>query len=147
VPALGDDTVLLPTVESKAELVRRTFDRWSRGDRALRSEEIDPEAEVVSQLANQVFRGYDGIRRWIADVLDAFDEWAMDIHDTIETPEGRLLVIGRARLRGRESGVDLDVPCAWIIDFRDGRMRRLEIFLNRLEDALAAAGLHRLSSS
>jgi ketosteroid isomerase-like protein len=122
----------------KTDIVRRTFERWNRGDRELRAEDIDPEAEVVSQLANQVFRGYDGIRRWIADVLDSFDEWGMEICDCRETDSGRLLVIGRAHLRGRESGVELDVPCAWLFDFRAGRMYRMEIFLNRVDEALEA---------
>jgi ketosteroid isomerase-like protein len=129
---------VVPQPRSKAEIVRRTFERWSAGDRELRTEEIDPQAEVVSQLADQVFHGYDGIRRWMNDVLDAFDEWAMEIRECRETVDGRLVVIGRARLRGRESGVDLDVPCAWLFDFRNGRMRRMEIFLNRVEDALQA---------
>jgi ketosteroid isomerase-like protein len=124
--------------QSKADIVRRTFERWNRGDRELRTEDIDPEAEVVSQLANQVFYGYDGIRRWIADVLDSFDEWGMETNDFRETESGQLLVTGRARLRGRGSGVDLDVPCAWLFDFRDGRMRRMEIFLNRVDEALEA---------
>ena len=124
---------------SKADIVRETFARWSAGDRELRTEDIDPDAEVISQLANQVFRGYEGIRRWVCDVLDSFDEWSMEICQTRETELGRLLVIGRAKLRGRESGVDLDVPCAWLFDFSHGRMRRMEIFLNRVEDAEAAA--------
>ena len=132
--------VLLPTEgRGKADIVRRTFERWNRGDRELRTEDMDPEAEVISQLANQVFRGYDGIRRWIADVLDSFDEWGMEIGDCRETDGGRLLVIGRAHLRGRESGVELDVPCAWLFDFRAGRMFRMEIFLNRVDEALDAA--------
>jgi ketosteroid isomerase-like protein len=131
------EPVLETQGRGKADIVRRTFERWNRGDRELREDDIDPEAEVVSQLANQVFRGYDGIRRWIADVLDSFDEWGMEISDCRETGSDGLLVIGRAHLRGRESGVDLDVPCAWLFDFRDGRMSRMEIFLNRVDEALA----------
>jgi ketosteroid isomerase-like protein len=122
------------------DVVRRTFERWNRGDRELRTEDIDPEAQVVSQLANQTFHGYDGIRQWIADVLDSFDEWGMEVRDWRENESGRLLVTGRAQLRGRGSGVDLDVPCAWLFDFRGGRMYRMEIFLNRVDEAVEALG-------
>jgi ketosteroid isomerase-like protein len=126
---------------TKEQIVRETFERWSRGDRELRREDIDPAAEVVSQLANRRFRGYAGIRRWMTDVLDSFDEWSMEIEEAREVDEERLLVIGTARLRGRGSGVDMNVPCAWLFDFREGRMARMEIFLNRVDEALQATGL------
>lgn len=125
----------------REELIRETFDRWSSGDREPWTEAIHPDAEVVSQLANRSYHGYAGIREWASDVLDSFDEWDSKIEESVAAPGDRLLVIGRAHLRGRESGVDLEVPCAWLFDFHGERMARMEIFISRVEEARAAAGL------
>ena len=125
----------------REDLIRETFDRWSKGDYEPWTEAIHPQAEVVSQLVNRVYHGYAGIREWAAEVLDSFDEWDAAIAETVEAPGDRLLVIGRVHMRGRGSGVDLEVPCAWLFDFLEGRMARMEIFINRTEEAHAAAGL------
>lgn len=121
--------------------MRATFARWSDGQRDVDPADVHPEAQVVSQLAHQVFHGHEGIRRWTSDVMDAFAEWRMEIVDIHESGTGRLLVVGRVQLKGRGSGVDLDAPCAWVFDFRDGQMFRMEIFINRVEAAFEAAGL------
>ena len=126
---------------SKGEIIRSTFDRWSRGVRDVRTEDVDPDAEVVSQLADRVYRGYDGIRQWTADVLDSFDEWDMRLDQIRELGGERALAIGSVHVRGRGSGVDVNAPCAWLFDFRGGRMARMEIFINRVDDAIEAAEL------
>ena len=129
---------------SKFDIVSETFERWSRGDREVRKADVHPEAVVVSQLANRTYHGYAGIRQWTEEVLGSFDEWEMEIEQRRELPGDGLLVIGTVHLRGRSSGVDLEAPCGWLFDFRDGRMARLEIFLNRVDEALAAAARREL---
>jgi hypothetical protein len=52
----------------------------------------------------------------------------------------RLLVLGEIHLRGRESKVEFNQPMAWLLDFREGRVLRMEMFSVRSE-ALEAAGL------
>jgi len=85
----------------REDLIRETFDRWSKGDYEPWTEAIHPQAEVVSQLVNRVYHGYAGIREWAAEVLDSFDEWDAAIAETVEAPGDRLLVIGRVHMRGR----------------------------------------------
>jgi ketosteroid isomerase-like protein len=50
-----------------------------------------------------------------------------------------VLLIGRLHARGRESGVEIDSPVAWIFTFRDGNGVRARGYLN-IQEALEAAG-------
>ncbi len=51
-----------------------------------------------------------------------------------------MLAIGSNRIRGRGSGVETEVPSAFVIEFRDGRITRFRDYGDR-QAALEAAGL------
>ena len=70
---------------------------------------------------------------------EAFDEWQLKLDELDEVTPGRLLGIGAIHLRGRGSGVNVDQPCAWLLDHVDGVLTRFEPFPNRVEEARAAA--------
>ena len=52
----------------------------------------------------------------------------------------RLLVTGRWNARGKESGVDLDVPASWVVEVRDGRIAYWQTYTDHAE-ARRGAGL------
>ena len=107
-------------------VIREIWRRWNGGERAFNPEFIDPEIEVHSALTGELFRGEEGITRWIAEINEQFDEWELSI-DEIEAADGdRYRIRGAVRARGRQSGVDLDQPITWNIEVRDGRLLRLE---------------------
>lgn len=110
-------------------VIREVWRRWNGGERAYNPEFIDPEAEVHSALTGQVFRGEQGVNRWIAEIDEQFEEWDLSIEDVDEVSPGRLLIRGAVRARGRQSGVDLDQPITWITEVRDGRMTLLKNFM------------------
>jgi hypothetical protein len=56
-----------------------------------------------------------------------------------------VLVLGRAFARGRESGVSLDQPAAWIAEVRDRKILRFRSFSNQRE-ALEAVGLREATA-
>jgi len=126
--------------QENVETVRRFFDRWNRGDREIRADEVDPELELHSQIMGGVVRGVDGLQAWFLEIEQQFEEWQQHIAEVRELDRDRLLVIGEIHLRGRGSKVEFDQPMAWLMDFRDGRLLRLETFVHRSE-ALDAAGL------
>jgi ketosteroid isomerase-like protein len=122
--------------------VRGAFERWNRGDHSFDPEWTDPEIEVqtaVAGLSGASYRGHEGLAQWIADMEEAFDEWRVDLGELEEVSPTRLLAIGTVHLRGRGSGVGVDQPCAWVLDHVDGVLTRFEPFLNRVEEARAAA--------
>ncbi len=92
--------------ETREELIRREFDRWNAGERR----EIDPQVvqhdvRVHSTMTNATYHGHDGVRRWMAEIDDQFEDWHSSIDEFRDAGEERLLVLGAIRLRGRGSGV------------------------------------------
>jgi ketosteroid isomerase-like protein len=127
--------------ESREELIRREFDRWNAGERR----EIDPQVvhhDVVihSQMTNATYHGHDGMRRWMAEIDDQFQEWHSSIDEFRDAPEDRLLALGTIHLRGRASGVEFDQPMAWLLTFAGDQVTELRTIPDHAQ-ALEAAGL------
>ena len=122
------------------ERVRRAFDRWNSGDRGIRPDEVDPDLELHSRMLGGVVRGRDGLQSWFEEIDQQFEEWRLHIAEIREAHPDRLLVLGEIHLRGRESKMEFDQPMAWLMDFRDGKLVRMKMFVDRAE-ALEAAGL------
>jgi ketosteroid isomerase-like protein len=127
------------------ELERRIRDsvaRWNRGDHTLNPEWTHPDVEIhaaAAEFAGTIYRGLEGVERWVADMRESFDEWQLEVHELEESAPGRVLGVGTVHLRGRGSGVDVDLPCAWLWDHVDGVLTRFEPFPNRVEEAREAA--------
>jgi ketosteroid isomerase-like protein len=126
-----------------AQAIKRALERWNRGDRTPRLDEIHPEIEVHTAIASafrgEPFRGYEGVREWLAAVDESFERWDVELDDIHELGDVAV-VLGAVHARGRGSGLELDLPTALVIDFRDGRVIRIRIFQDR-DEALAAGGL------
>jgi ketosteroid isomerase-like protein len=130
---------------SNADLVREAFAEWNTGDREGFLRFIHPEVEirVVSSevTGGAPFRGHEGYREWVATMEESFEVW--ELHpETFEERGDTVVALGRMRLRGRGSGLELDQEIGWIVDVRDGRMLRLRTFLKH-DEALAAADRER----
>src|SRR5688500_2290332 len=106
-------------------VIRDIWRRWNAGEREYIPEIIDPEVEIHSALTGQVFRGEEGVARWVAEIEEQFEAWQLAIDRIDEQSPDRLVVRGSVRARGRQSGVDLDQPVTWGIELRNGRLLRL----------------------
>ncbi len=107
------------------EVIRRAWAAQSDRDEVAFRAAFHPEIEVVpfgAEIAGKSYRGADEVIRWWRTELIA--NW--DIYETI--PErfryvgGRILVTGIWHARGKQSGVELRTPAAWIIEVRDGQI-------------------------
>ena len=126
---------------SREELTREVFDSFNEGDFELRPEVTHPDIEIVTEttrLSGEPYRGHEGVRRWIAETFEAFDEWKLAIDEIEERGPDRVLIVGGVHLRGRGSGVTVDLPCAWIFDYEGELCTRMETFPNRVEEARRA---------
>jgi ketosteroid isomerase-like protein len=85
------------------------------------------------------YTGAGGIREFFRDVAESWESFRFTATDLRDLGD-RVLVLGRARGRGRLSGVEVDDRWAWIVELRAGRAARLQGFLGHRE-ALEAAGL------
>lgn len=136
----SEDSPNLPA--DAAERMVDAFERWNRGDRDPRTEDIHPDFELVSsltELSGKPYRGLDGFRQWVRDMDSAFEQWQIRADD-IRAAGDSLLVLGGFQVRGRGSGVKLDQPVAWIYEFEQGKVRHMHVYRDRAE-ALRAIGL------
>ena len=120
---------------------RRGTDAISRGDPVDIPDTVHPEAvfEPLRSGTEGPYVGHDGMRRFIADTEEMFELFRISYTDVRDLGD-RVLAIGSIRMRGRESGVETDVPTAAVVEFRDGLLWRFKDYGNaRL--ALEAAGL------
>jgi ketosteroid isomerase-like protein len=87
-----------------------------------------------------VYEGAVGIRRFFADIEDASPDFRLDL-ERLEAAGGeRVLAFVRVTSHGRASGLSIPAETGNVYEFEEGKIRRVQIFLDRAE-ALEAAGL------
>jgi ketosteroid isomerase-like protein len=101
--------------------------------------EIELQSPIIGGVEGKIYRGHQGVREWIAETDAAFEELRLEPEEFRDLGDD-VLMIGRLYARGRESGVEIDSPTAWLSAFRDGKAVRARGYLN-IQDALEAAGL------
>jgi uncharacterized protein len=124
------------------EIVRRSVEAFARGDLDAFLAAHDPDVEwrtAADEPNPQIYRGHDGLRRFVADIseawVDRFDD-VMEFHAFIDLGDW-VVVPWTARLRGRSSGVPIDVRETYAVRVEDGRIVRVEEYRTR-EEAIDA---------
>jgi ketosteroid isomerase-like protein len=87
----------------------------------------------------QVFRGPDGLKRWVARTREVWGEWRFQVERFIDMGE-RVVVLVHLVAEGGQSGVRLERDTAHVWTLADGKVTRCEVYLDRAE-ALEALGL------
>jgi ketosteroid isomerase-like protein len=87
----------------------------------------------------QVFRGPDGLKRWVARTREVWGEWRFQVERFIDMGE-RVVVLVHLVAEGGQSGVRLERDTAHVWTLADGKVTRCEVYLDRAE-ALGALGL------
>jgi len=125
------------------EIASQMFIWWNLGDHdVVDYAAIDPEIEghtPLSSTKGTPYRGHEGVRQWIADIDEQFEDWYSRPDEFRDVGDGRVLVLGELHMRGRESGIEFDQPMGWLLTFRDGKLCRYEVFADR-DEARRAAG-------
>jgi ketosteroid isomerase-like protein len=103
----------------------------------------DPEVEWHSFFAELsqggVYRGHDGMRKYIDDLGDAWEMVRAEVDDGVAVGDV-VLFVGRIRYRGKGSGAEDATPAGWVLRFRDGKVLSFRAFRDP-ERVLEAAGL------
>ncbi len=129
--------------EANLDTARAAVEAWNEGRAEEVVELLHPAVEIetpFSSLAGTPYVGVEGYRRWLADIRQQFESFALRLDELRAIGETRVVVIGAAQVRGRGSGVELVQPAVSIVDFSEGRMSRLHIHLDTAA-GLRAAGL------
>ena len=129
--------------QEAVEVARQGYEAYeSRGVEGI-LEFLDPDVEwrnpPDSPIAG-VFHGHDGVRKWQRLTDEVFAEMHFWPEDLIEAPDGRVLALCNARVRGRGSEVVVEVPFAHVIEVRDGKAVAFAMY-SQVADARAAVGL------
>jgi ketosteroid isomerase-like protein len=127
--------------QENVEAFKRDLDAFRRGDFDAWVGSFHAECDFVPRRApiQGSYRGHAALRGFLADNAESFDlfdpayEHVRDIGDHV-------LAIGTLRVRGKESGVEVEVPSALVVTYRDGKAIRFEDFGDKRE-ALKAVGL------
>jgi len=106
-------------------VVRRAWAAFSRLDEEAGLAECHPDVVAIpfgAVMEGTAYRGHDQLLKWWRDEILVTWEF-FEVHpETFERIGDRLLVNGRWKARGIESGVELDMPAAWVIEVRDGKI-------------------------
>jgi ketosteroid isomerase-like protein len=86
------------------------------------------------------YEGADGIRRFFADIEDTGPDFQLDLELLQDVGGERVLAFLRVTSHGRASGLPTPAETGNVYEFKEGKIRRIQIFLDRAE-ALEAAGL------
>jgi ketosteroid isomerase-like protein len=129
--------------EENMEIARRFVEGWQRGDWEGMAELADPEVELHGTVGGveegRLRRGIAEIRRDFESNEEIWDDHRVEVEELIDAGD-RVVLFQREYQRGRSSGVELVLEAAVLIDLRDGRIVRLQGYMDRAA-ALGAAGL------
>jgi ketosteroid isomerase-like protein len=124
------------------EVARQVLEALGQRDAERLIALADPGVEWHSFFAlgeGGVYRGYEGTRRYMSDLGDAWEIGRADVDDALGLGDVAVLV-GRIHYRGKGSGVESESPAGWMLKFREGRVICFRAF-REPEQALEAMGL------
>ena len=125
----------------RVALARETFAAFNRRDVDTYLRAFSPDAEwwPLRSSTEGPYRGHDGIRAWVNDTAETFDQFQVEVEEVRECDDAAL-VFGRLSVRGRGSGATVDVSMAWVFRFVEDKVVWAKSYSDR-EEALAEAGL------
>jgi ketosteroid isomerase-like protein len=128
--------------EEDVELVRRSFDAFSRGDFDGVLEGYAPDA--VIDWSNSigfdagVFRGHGEMRAFMERFYEGFDEIRLELlYGPAEVVDGLVVLENVSHSRGRD-GIVVPARSTFLITIRDGEQTSLTLYQTR-QEALEAA--------
>ena len=124
------------------EAVRRTYERWARGDFAASLDLLDAQAVLVigSDFPDAgTYEGLEGIREYMRGFLEPWTRVTIAAEELTDAGDAVLAAV-RQSGTGESSGVETELRYFQVWSFRDGKVVRLEGFRDRAR-ALEAAGL------
>ena len=127
--------------QENVELVREGFARWNEGDHQFIFGSAASDVELYSRfgsLNGEPYRGHQGVREWLADIEQSFDRFELWL-DEIRDLGDDVLALGGIDARARGSGLDIQEPMGWVLEFRGGRLTRMRFYVPPAE-ALEAVG-------
>ena len=130
--------------QENVTLVREAFEAFLGGDREKSAQLVDPEVEFRGTVGGlqegQIAHGQSEIdQTFEAEDLEAWEERRLEAEEFIDAGDNVVVLLHEYR-RGRGSGVELETDTAVVCAVREGRVVRIQGYMDRAA-ALEAAGL------
>jgi ketosteroid isomerase-like protein len=133
-----------PALEVAREVYDRIADEGPESVVPLLHPEFELHLETLV-LDGRVYRGPEGFLEWRREMDELFEGERFDPLAVRMVDDSRYAILGRLILRGRASGVELDVPLVHVFEQRDGKVFRQAIYSDTSE-ALASIGISESDS-
>jgi ketosteroid isomerase-like protein len=128
------------SAERNIELIRRGFEAFGAGEVDTVLDFLDEEIEIYTApglLNTGTYRGRDGYLTWLAQWLEAWDDYEAEPAELEPVGESHVLVTVHQRARGAGSGVAVEMDAHWAFEVEGERISRIHLFPERAQ-ALAA---------
>jgi hypothetical protein len=111
-------------MDDPAEIFKECVDALNRVDLNEIQRLVDPQIAFVPMRAavTGAFIGHAGMEEFLADNDDKYEYFLAEFDRLEPLPDGRLLSIGRIRVRGKGGEDETVVKTAGIASFRNGKM-------------------------
>jgi ketosteroid isomerase-like protein len=87
----------------------------------------------------QTYRGVDGLRAFIADWLEPWDEFEFEVEELRDAGD-KVVAVARQQGLSKATGVPVDMRLAHVITYHDGKAIRTQMYASP-QEGLEAAGL------
>jgi ketosteroid isomerase-like protein len=126
--------------QANVEVVRAAVAALNAGDTERLSGMFDPDVEFRSAAEQRIYRGVSGLMQYRRDVGATLDDFHTEEDRFLGGDGGRVVHLYRVVARGMGSGVPVSQEMGAVHQLRDGKILRVDTFLDQ-RDALEAAGL------
>jgi ketosteroid isomerase-like protein len=129
--------------EANLEVLQRGFEHVVRNGEFLR-EAAHPDfvwdtTTFRGGMQRETCVGIDEANGWLAQWLEGFENWSLDVEETIDADD-QVVTVVRQQANPRSGGPVVEMRFAQVWTFRDGLIARMEMYADR-DEALEAAGL------
>lgn len=131
--------------QENLRIVEGIYGGWLRGEGSTfdamdRDIELHPDQEASWVGVDRIYRGHEGVRDYMRDVLNAFDDYRPEVERLIDVDD-KVVTLAIESGRGKGSGAEVQSrQTAHVWTLRDGKAVRLDLYLDRAH-ALADLGL------
>jgi ketosteroid isomerase-like protein len=128
--------------EQNVETVRRCIKFWDTQDFAALTELADPEfvLDLSENFNPVVYEGIDGLRRWMADADEMWEEFRIEAEELIDAGE-QVVTCAHVSGKGRGSGAPAEMRVFQVWKLGGGKVLRITGGYRDRAQALSAAGL------
>jgi ketosteroid isomerase-like protein len=127
---------------SALDAVRRIYDEFDHGGPTLEAL-LHPDFQLRMEtvfIDGKSYKGMKGYQRWRGEMDELFESDSFRPEGLRSVADGRWVVLGRLQITQKESGDELDVPLAHVLEQRDRKVATVTVY-SEISAALESVGL------